>query len=125
MATVEEVERSHRDYVLAAYSAHDLAAYPEFDRGRLYSAYPASSFFGTQSVYFPAVVLPDVASYMRKHGVDEPRAPGDLILRDFCHERQFLLGARSSLVQHIGQVSTGLGNFHSAAGFADDRRDAN
>jgi len=118
--TVSEVEARLREYVLALYAMADYGADPSLRRGRLYSAYPAGLFFGTQGMYYPAAVIREQASRLRDVGLHEASPPGDLVIRDFCDERGYLYVARRSLVQHIGRVSTGLGNFHRSSTFHGD-----
>ena len=115
--TVEDIEQRRQEYVLALYSTADLNADPSLRRGKKYACYHAQHFFGTQGMYFPAAVLPELAARMRRDGVDEPKKPCDLVIQDVCYERQYLFGSRSSLVQHVGRVSTGLGHFHSSPTF--------
>jgi hypothetical protein len=116
-AAVHEVGRDFDEYVLALYATGDFAADETLRRGRHYASYPAHMFFGTQGMYFPPSTVRGQADYLRRRGVDRVEDPADLLIRDLCIERQYLYVAASSLVQHIGRVSTGLGHFHSSPTF--------
>ncbi len=115
--TVGEMDDKFREYVLALYSEADYGGNPDLLRGRLVSAYPASHFFGTQGMYFPPTTIGLYADYLRSHGLDREGKPTDLLIGDLCNELQNVYLARSSLVQHIGRISTGLGFFHSSPSF--------
>lgn len=116
-AAVDEVGRDLTEYVLALYATDDFAADASYRRGEHYASYPAHTFFGTQAMYYPPATVREQADNLRRRGVDRFEIPGDLLIRDLCTERQYLFVASASLVQHIGRVSTGLGNFHSSPTF--------
>jgi len=96
-------------FILAPYSSYDHEQ-PPLRRGRYYSSYVASGFYGTQAMFYP----PEEVSALRKllwtHGVETPEAPYDLLIQRRTVEFQHLYGTRVSLVQHTGERSTGLGD---------------
>lgn len=94
--------------ILSLYSPYDHEA-DTFRRGKFYSSYFAASFFGTQSMFYPADQLTAVSRIVRTESALTYRLPYDLAINEYCTERQNLYTTRHSLVQHIGRVSTGLG----------------
>ncbi len=115
--TVAEIELKHAKYILATYTPFELNSESGRDRARYYSSYDASSFYGNQGMYYPASVLQDLEKYFKAFAVDNPVDPADLAVGNFCTEGDILYGTRCALVQHIGRVTTGLGNFHEAPNF--------
>lgn len=107
----EMQENGVSNFVLSLYSAnnHDNRS---FRRGTFYSSYLASSFYGTQCVFYTASEIPEVSSLIWKNGVQDYLDPYDLILKQYCERKQNLYVTRYSLVQHIGLKSTGLGGNH-------------
>lgn len=107
-------------YVLSLYSAHPFCGYA-YAGGAMYAEFPPQSFYGTQATYYPAAIRTGFAQYLRKHGVDEFREPYDLLLGRYVAEnRHRLIVTAPSLVQHIGEETTGLGSFyHRAACFSE------
>jgi hypothetical protein len=85
--------------------------------------YHAGSFYGTQCVYFPLPVAREVATIMWQKGIEQDRAPIDLLIRLFALSRKIpILGPPSSLVQHIGFQSSGLASFfHQVPIFTSDQ----
>lgn len=98
-----------RDFLLTAYSARDHEE-AGLRRGRCYSSYVASTFFGTQAMLFPTGQIQSVSELIWQHGVIVAEAPYDLLIKRQAIERQHLYTTRHSLVQHVGSESTGLGD---------------
>lgn len=118
-ATIAEIEsaRGAAPFILALYSCYDFRE-PAAPRGaRLYAAYDARFFFGTQCMYYSGAVLPDLAALMFREGFEKGTAPSDLLVKQYCLGKEMLFASRSSLVQHIGKTTTGLGKFHSSPTF--------
>lgn len=114
--TISEIELGIKssDFVLALYTARALRQLET----RLYAPYPTWSFFGTQAMYYPAHIRNEFAKYLWLTGVQTYREPYDLLLREYLHLRAVPLFATiPCLAQHVGQVSTGLGQFHHAYSF--------
>jgi hypothetical protein len=111
LATVEEMEqgRGLRDYALALFSIHDLEMFPEMRRGARFCSY-AAPFSATQGIYYPATVTEKLAQHVEDHAIRTYRLPGDLLVGEFMRGR--IYATPRFLVQHIGEVSTGLGGTH-------------
>ena len=104
-------------FILACYHSYELAGDPSLARGEYYCSYHAPKFYGTQCVYYPRSVLNEVAAAVHLEGIEKTGKPGDFIVRDYAHWINALYGTKRSLAQHVGRVSTGLGNFHASASF--------
>ena len=71
----------------------------------------------TQAMYFDATLAQGLGAYilLRLH-----EKPYDLLLGDFVRNNRLLLGyAYPSMVQHVGESTTGLGEFHQSSCFVD------
>lgn len=95
--------------IVSLYSPHDHEN-DSLRRGRFYSSYFASSFYGTQSMFFSADQLSAISRVVLSESARTFRLPYDLAISGYCTEQQNLYTTRHSLVQHIGRVSTGLGD---------------
>ncbi|MBV9124101.1 MAG: hypothetical protein JO112_12145 [Planctomycetes bacterium] len=93
-------------YALALFATYDFEEEPSFYRGTLYCSY-GWPFYGTQCMYFPAMVAREIADFVREHGVETPEAPYDILLSRLYGDRMY--ACCRALAQHIGEVSTGLG----------------
>jgi len=122
LATVEEMEGAHglRKYLLACYAPYRLGVEPAYRRGRYFASYAAESYYGTQCMYYPAAVLDELADHMRRFGVDEHRAPADMLVKEYGIAINGVYGTVKSIAQHIGRQSTGLGGFHAAPTFGEE-----
>jgi hypothetical protein len=121
--TVNQIKEVHKGpFVLALYTAVNLPSPPH---ARIYYVgYPVPVFFGTQAMYYPEEVRAGFADYLKRHGVDSMRLPYDVLLRNYLwKERIRLLAAIPCLFQHVGEIGTGLGNFHKTGQFLSDVTD--
>lgn len=110
LESVNEMEAGGmKDYVLSLHSKYNLPSRPGLYRGRFYISSLAHEFYGTQGMYYPAAIIPELRDYIHQHGVVSYRRPGDLLIREFVQARQNLYNTVWDLVEHIGSVSTGLG----------------
>ena len=83
-------------------------------RGVYYQSYVASSFYGTQALYY----APGVAAAVMDHLAATPSRTVDMALRNRLVKDQNVYATIRSLAQHIGYTSTGLaGHMHRAADF--------
>ena len=99
-------------YVLALYYSRVGLA----PRGRAFCSYIASTFYGTQALYFPAASAVGFAEFLQQHLVGLGSA--DMVLRAWCMEHQNLYATTRALAQHMGIVTTGLaGHMHQAWNF--------
>jgi hypothetical protein len=132
--TVEQIEaRFGTRYVLALYRGRFLQSrtfynwfrrtlsdclYPEEQRG-YYATYPVRQFWGTQAMYYPEEIRKDFAEYVKINGVNAYRRPYDLLLKDYLQTYEIpVFTTVPSLVQHIGEIGTGVGwKFHTARKF--------
>jgi hypothetical protein len=120
LAAIDEMEGCQlRKYLLACYSAYRLNDVPAFRRGRYFCSYYAPSFYGTQCMYYPKPVLGELADRLYQEGVVAHQAPGDMIVKSYGMELNAIYATVCSLAQHVGTVSTGLGNFHESPSFGD------
>jgi hypothetical protein len=82
--------------------------------------YPLNSFYGTQALIYSEYFAKNFGQFILDHIGNEPY---DLAMKswmssDFIGNRLFTTS--SSLVQHIGMQTTGLGNGHQCPNFVDD-----
>lgn len=132
--TVEQIEAQFGTrYVLALYRgrfSQNRTFYNSFRRALFdylyseeppayYASYPARGFYGTQAMYYPEEIRIAFAEYLKINGVDAYRLPYDLLLKDYLQTYGVpLFTTVPSLVQHIGEIGTGVGlTFHSARKF--------
>ena len=122
LRAVEEMEDEHGlvKYLLACYAPYRLADNPSLKRGRYYVSYFAPGFYGTQCVYYPRCVLPDVSKMVWERGVVAHKKPGDMIVKEYAVAINGLYATIRSIAQHIGSKSTGLGNFHCSPTFDEE-----
>lgn len=111
---IRKIEGRHNRYVLACYAPCDLDR-PELAGSRLFVPY-GNGFYGAQALYYSRESIAGLADYLREQGVENAGC-ADLIIKDYCRDRAALLATRCSLVQHVGHVGTGLGEFHEAVTF--------
>lgn len=107
---IDEMEAAGlKRYVLSVHSKLNLPSRRGLYRGRFYISSPASEFYGTQGMYYPAAIIPELRNFIDQHGVEHYRRPGDLLIREFVQAGRNLYNTAWDLVEHIGSVSTGLG----------------
>ena len=121
--TVNQIEAVHKGpFVLALYTPANLPAPPHAQI--YYVGYPVPVFFGTQAMYSPEATRAGFTDYLGRHGVDSMQLPYDVLLRNYLwKERIRLVATFPCLFQHVGEISTGLGNFHQARWFLSDVTD--
>lgn len=106
-------------YAIALYACYDF-----WNRSLIngfFAEYPVNDFYATQAMLFDIHTAREFGSYLARTIGKEPH---DLALKTFIKEinPQVKLYATSySLVQHIGQISTGLGHSHQTKNFIDDK----
>lgn len=102
-------------YILGLYSSRRHAA----TKGdKPYTTYPTHLFAGTQAIYYPEQIRHNFAAFLQEHGVKMNEAPYDMLLAEFAARNSIpIFLTIPVLVQHIGKISTGLGEFHEAPGF--------
>ena len=104
-------------YILALY-APEGAQLSEPENGRLFVSYPASSFFGSQAIYYPEAVRQGFSMYLHENALVTFSYPYDFLISDYAQQEKVpMFAAIPCLFQHIGEVSTGLGFFHRAHRF--------
>jgi len=92
-------------FILALYASYGFG-------GEHLAVYPTESFYGNQAVYFPAAVAAEYARCLWEHVLDY-RLADDMVLKEYArHSRMPLLVSLPNLAQHLGRLSTGLGQFH-------------
>ena len=116
--TIDQIEAQHTGRYLMALYAATQAGLPQPVSGSHFVPYPVSWFFGTQAIYFPEAERVGFAGYLKENGVDKYRLPYDYVLREYMQKSGVSIFATiPCLVQHIGEVSTGLGLPHSTHHF--------
>jgi hypothetical protein len=108
LKAIRELEENvkERDYCLALFTDCDLEQNTSFYRGRFYCSY-GWPFHGTQCMYYPAAVAATLRDYIQQRGVDRQEDCGDLLVGRLYGDRMY--ASPRSLVDHVGEVSTGLG----------------
>jgi hypothetical protein len=104
-------------YVLALYSCYNWEGYSQYDK---IAEYPVDMFYGTQAMVFDLETAREFGAYLLENIGKEPY---DLALKTFIktvNPEVVLYVSKMSLVQHIGDVSTGLGHQHQTFNFIDD-----
>jgi hypothetical protein len=114
---VEQIERSHADYVVSLYYP-----YPPEESPSGSIDYPKGKFYGTQGVLFAGRARAEFRKFLRDRGVERWTLPYDLLLQRYTIDADIpLFATMPSLVQHIGAVTTGQsGHFHTTNCFVDD-----
>lgn len=107
-------------FVLSLYSPVRLPRPPNSQT--YYARYPTANFYGTQAIYFPEEVRSDFARFLKCNGVDIYQQQYDIVLRAYLLNQGIpLFGANPCLVQHVGEVTTGLAEFfHKANRFQSE-----
>jgi hypothetical protein len=119
VATIDEIEAKAgvEEYALAAYACYDFRDSREEPNGELFAPYDVEGFYGTQCVYYPRKVVPKLAELVLSKGVERYTEPVDLLVKKAYREFEGFFACRTSLVQHIGESTTGLGGFHQNSTF--------
>lgn len=106
-------------YIIALYACYDFKGMRLINN--LYNEYPVDDFYGTQAMLFDIHTAREFGEYLA--GTIGKEAY-DLALKTFIKEinpQVRLYATKYSLVQHIGQVSTGLGCNHQTTNFIDNK----
>lgn len=104
-------------YAVALYSCYNWTQYNKYET---IAEYPIDMFYGTQAMLYDLETAREFGAYLLKN---IGREPYDLALKTFIktvNPEVVLYASKLSLVQHIGDVSTGLGNEHQCFNFLDD-----
>ena len=109
-AILEIEDSGLREYVLGLHSKANLPGNPNNYRGQFYVRYPPIRYYGLQGMYYPKAIIPEIREYVFTHGVQNYRRPGDLLIKELMRKRQILYNTAWDLVEHMGEVSTGLGD---------------
>ena len=111
-------EISTERYVIALYSCYNWGGYSDYDK---IAKYPVDMFYGTQAMVFDLQTAKEFGAYLLDN---IGREPYDLALKTFIktvNPEVILYATKYSLVQHIGDISTGLGGGHKTGHFIDER----
>lgn len=118
LQTLNEMRlRKLENFVLSCYSPHDHEANKSLRRGQYFSSYYADSFYGTQSIFFPANETLSILKDIRLHGAECYEEPYDLLVKRYCVVKQHLYTTRFSIVQHISEQTTELRSSHQSPSF--------
>jgi len=104
-------------YAFALYSCYNWGGYSDYDK---IAKYPIDMFYGTQAMVFDLQTAKEFGTYLLNNIGKEPY---DLALKTYIKEvdpEVVLYASKLSLVQHIGDVSTGLGSGHKTGHFIDE-----
>lgn len=102
-------------FAIALYSGRDFS---KQNLGGIFARYPTHQFAGTQGVYYSEALRVECADFLKLYGVEWNEAPYDMLVADYMSRRDYpILVTVPSIIQHMGEVSTGLSNFHQAPNF--------
>jgi hypothetical protein len=104
-------------YAVALYSCYQ---WTQINNNLVIAEYPIDMFYGTQAMLYDLETAARFGRYLMKNIGKEPY---DLALKTYIKEYDpevTLYASKASLVQHTGDISTGLGNGHTAYNFIDD-----
>lgn len=104
-------------YAVALYSCYN---WTQDNFNEVIAKYPINMFYGTQAMLYDIETAREFGAYLLEN---IGREPYDLALKTFIktvNPEVVLYASKLSLVQHIGDVSTGLGNGHQCFNFVDD-----
>lgn len=104
-------------YVIALYSCYNWGGYSDYDK---IAKYPVDMFYGTQAMLYDLETARGFGEYLAQNIGKEPY---DLALKTYIKEvdpEVVLYASKYSLVQHIGDISTGLGGQHRTGNFIDE-----
>lgn len=113
---ITNIKTTHTEFALSLYSAYDLSTRPtdiiQFERG----------FYGTQGVFFTSGIMQDFANYIMDNGIIVYRHMADILLQEYCNERNIpLFAIKNSLIQHTGEESSIHDNhFHKSISFKSE-----
>lgn len=113
---IEILDKDYPDgYVLTLYGPW------EFSHNKLVAQIPPEKFYGTQAVYIKKEFQEGIFNKIMEDGIKNYRHMADLLLDEYCRENNIpILCLTTSLVQHIGKESTGLGSYHHTKNFKAD-----
>jgi hypothetical protein len=119
LTTIDQIEARYGErYVLSLYSSRKWLPANADDT---FAVYPVPKFAGTQGVYYPESVRGACARFLEYYGVELNEAPYDMLVAEHLLRSNTLLFVTvPSLVQHIGQVGTGLSEFHESPDFTEN-----
>jgi len=106
-------------YAIALYSCYDWSK--AFDFGGVLVNYPIDTFYAFQGMLYDIETAREFGQYILENIGKEPH---DLALKTFIETVNTSVGlyaTKYSLIQHIGDVSTGLGHRHQCVNFIDNR----
>jgi hypothetical protein len=104
-------------YAFALYSCYNWEGYSDYNK---IAKYPVDMFYGTQAMVFDIETAKEFGAYLLDN---IGREPYDLALKTFIktiNPEVVLYVSKMSLVQHIGDISTGLGSGHQCFNFIDE-----
>lgn len=104
-------------YAVALYSCYN---WTQDNFNEVIAKYPIDMFYGTQAMLYDIETAREFGAYLLENIGKEPY---DLALKTFIktvNPKVVLYASKLSLVQHMGDVSTGLGNGHQCFNFLDD-----
>lgn len=104
-------------YAVALYSCYNWTQYSKYET---IAEYPIDMFYATQAMLYDIQTAREFGAYLLEN---IGREPYDLALKTFIktvNPEVILYASKMSLVQHIGDVSTGLGGQHQTFNFIDD-----
>jgi hypothetical protein len=102
-------------------SRYAVALYSCYQWNKDLEKYPIDMFYGTQAMLYDIETARGFGEYLAQNIGKEPY---DLALKTYIKEvdpEVILYASKYSLVQHIGDISTGLGGGHKTGHFIDER----
>ena len=123
LETIGEIPKRIKKYALALYCSQNLMANPKRRRGPHLCDYPPGSFYGGQGLFISAALLPEMAAWVLRHGIELRDATNDLQVNHMLKAEGVrkgparLFAVQPNIVQHIGKVTTGVGRWHCSPTF--------
>jgi hypothetical protein len=103
-------------YIIALYSCY------KWEAGKTINLvdFPVHNFYGSQAMFFDEITKNDLARWILD-GLIMESEPHDFAVKSYCNEYNVpLFAVNYSLVQHAGEITTGLGHHHQCPNFIDD-----
>ena len=107
-------EKYNDNYILSLYSPWD------FHTTEFYEEIPFGHYYSTQAVYIKTKHQKGLFDLVVEHGIVNHREQGDILIGEYGHINNVpIIALTTSLVQHIGLNTTGLGSYHYTNNFKE------
>jgi len=112
---IEILDKEYNEnYILSLYAPW------KFHHTKLVDQIPSGHYYGTQAVFIKNKYQRSLFDKVLKDGIINYRHMADILIDEYAKENNIpILALTTSLVQHLGKVSTGLGSFHWTENFKE------